>query len=738
MRSRAFAWVILTSLADAATAVAQETNSAPSVVAIRLVDGERIDVDGRLDEAIWRRASPATNFAQLDPQNGAPATERTEVRIAFNHDRLYLGVHCFDSEPARLLGNQMVRDGPLASDDRFMWALDPQFDQRSGYFFEINPSGAMGDGLLVPAGGGGGGGAASGLGFGVTQNRAWDGIWLARVDRHERGWTAEIEIPFRTLNFDPEAAAWGANFQRTVRRKNEESLWTGYGRNQGLYNLTSAGRIVGIAGASHGLGLDVKPYVIGTHTAAPGSGRPSIIKGTYGGDLVYHVTPLLKSNLTINTDFAQTEVDDRQVNLTRFPLFFPEKRDFFLDGSGSFDFAREPSSDFTAFFSRRVGLDANGRPQKIDYGAKLTGQAGRFDLGALQVRTAPQAQAPGEDFTVLRSRRRLLRQSYAGMIYTRRAARDAVRPVRETAGADFELATSRFRGSQNLLFSGFYAKTPGGGRGDNALYGLRVNYPNDLWNVRMSYRVVEKHADPAIGFIERADYRRWNPVVRFGPRPRDHRVIRQVSMETWAEWLTDTSNALLGRAFRITLAEVALHSGDTVSVTVNPIYERLERNFAIGGVTLPVGNTYQYTRYTTNVSTASRRMLSANATVQTGTFYSGHRRDVTASVNLRPRRGVLATLTAQANRVDLPETRFTTRILRALVNTQFGPFVSLANNLQYDSVSGVLGWQVRFRWILTPGNDVYFVSLNNWIDAAGGYRALDRNTATKIVLTRRF
>jgi hypothetical protein len=738
---RALAWVILVGVLDAATAVAQETSSSPSVVAIRLGDSERIDVDGRLDEAIWQRASPATNFAQLDPQNGAPATERTEVRVAFNRDRLYLGVECFDSEPARLLGNQMVRDGPLASDDRFMWALDPQFDQRSGYFFEINPSGAMGDGLLVPSGGGGGGGAAAstgGLGFGVTQNRAWDGIWLARVDRHERGWTAEIEIPFRTLTFDPEAAAWGANFQRTVRRKNEESLWTGYGRNQGLYNLTSAGRIVGIADASQGVGLDVKPYVIGTHTAAPGSGRPSIIKGTYGGDLLYNVTPLLKSNLTINTDFAQTEVDDRQVNLTRFPLFFPEKRDFFLDGSGSFDFSREPSSDFTAFFSRRVGLDANGRPQKIDYGAKLTGQAGRFDLGVLQVRTAPQAQAPGEDFTVMRSRRRLLRQSYVGLIYTRRSARDAVRPVRETMGADFELATSRFRGSQNLWFSGFFAKTPSGDRGGNALYGLRINYPNDLWNVRMSYRVVQKNADPAIGFIERADYHRWNPVVRFGPRPRNHRFIRQVSMETWAEWLTDTSNALLGRAFRITLAEVALHSGDTASITVNPTYERLERNFVIGGVTLPVGNTYQYTRYTTNVSTANRRVLSANATVQTGTFYSGHRRDVTASVNVRPRPGVLATLTAQANRVDLPDTRFTTRILRALVNTQFGPFVSLANNVQYDSVSGVLGWQVRFRWILTPGNDIYFVSLNNWLDAAEGYRVLDRSTAAKIVLTRRF
>src|SRR5262245_59159050 len=316
----------------------------------------------------------------------------------------------------------------------------------------------MGDGLLLPTGGGTGGSASSGLGFGVTQNRAWDGIWLARVNRHDRGWTAEIEIPFRTLNFDPRAAAWGANFQRTVRRKNEESLWTGYGRNQGLYSLTSAGRIVGIAGASQGLGVDLKPYVIGTHTSAPGSGRASVLAGTYGGDVLYNMTPLLKATLTVNTDFAQTEVDDRQVNLTRFPLFFPEKRDFFLDGSGNFDFSREPASDFTAFFSRRIGLDARGQPQKIDYGAKLTGQTGRFDVGMMHLRTAPEADAFGEDFTVLRPKHRLLRQSYVGMIYTRRSARDVLQPVRQTVGADFELATSRFRGSQNLAFSGFYAK----------------------------------------------------------------------------------------------------------------------------------------------------------------------------------------------------------------------------------------------------------------------------------------
>src|SRR5262245_34113972 len=525
---RALAFLLQALLAD--VVAAQEADPRPVVRAVRLAEGERLVVDGVLDDPAWQRAVPAADFAQLDPENGAPATERTEVRVVFDRDRLFVGVHCFDSSPSRLLGNQMVRDGPLGADDRFMWVLDPYFNQRGGYFFEINPSGAMGDGLLVASGGGG---ATTGLGFGLTQSRAWDGIWLARVRRHERGWTAEIEIPFRTLNFDPDAAAWGVNFQRTVRRKNEESLWTGHGRNQGLYNLTSAGRLVGIEGASQGVGVDFKPYVIGTHVDAPGAGR-SVVKGTYGGDVFYNLTPQLKSNLTLNTDFAQTEVDDRQVNLTRFPLFFPEKRDFFLDGSGSFDFSREPSSDFTAFFSRRIGLDARGRPQKIDYGVKLTGQAGRFDLGVLQLRTADQGGAFGEDFTVARPRRRLMRQSYVGLIYTRRSARGSPLPVRQTIGGDFELATTRFRGSQNLQFSGFYARTPGAPTGDNALYGLRLNYPNDRWNARMSYRVVHKDADPGVGFIERADYRRWNPVLRFGPRPKSHAYIRQVSMETWA------------------------------------------------------------------------------------------------------------------------------------------------------------------------------------------------------------
>lgn len=732
-------WILTFLLLAPPSLLSQEAAERPALTAVRLNPDEKIAMDGRLDEPVWERTEPATDFKQFDPRSGEPATERTEVRIAFDRDHFYMGVECFDDEPEGMLGNQMIRDGTLGSDDRFMWILDPYYNQRTGYFFEINPSGAMGDGLLAPSQGGGGGGGG-GFGFGASQNRAWDGIWLARVRRHERGWTAEVEIPFRTLNFDPEVSAWGANFQRTVRRKNEESLWTAYGRNQGLFNLASAGRIEGISGVTQGVGLDVKPYVIGTYADAPGRGQSSVLKGTGGIDFFYNITPQLKTNLTVNTDFAQTEVDDRQVNLTRFPLFFPEKRDFFLDGASNFDFSREPGNELVEFFTRNIGLDKDGRPQKIDYGVKMAGQANHFDLGVLQVRTAPYRDALGEDFTVLRPKRRLLRQSYAGMIYTRRATRDSSIPVRQTIGTDFELATTRFRGSQNLQFSGFMVKTADPRKkGDNNAFGLRLNYPNDKWNARISFRDVQTNHNPAIGFVERVGYWRLNPVVRFAPRPKNSRFVRQAVMEIWSEYLADANNNILNRSFRLTLLDLNLHSGDGAQVTVTPTtYERLDRDFRIGGFFLPKGNVYRYTRYAFNVSTANRRKISGSSNLQLGTFYSGRRRDFSANLNLRPRRGLLATLNGQFNRVELAEGPFSTKILRAVVNTQFNPWISVSNNIQYDSVSRIFGWQIRFRWILQPGNDVYFVVLNNWMDTNGRFITFDRNASTKIVYTRRF
>lgn len=706
------------------------TSERPTVTATRLNAGEALMVDGNLDEAVWKRAQPATDFKQFDPKNGEPATEPSEIRIVFDRDNLYIGAQFFDSDPGGLRGNQMVRDGSLGADDRFIWVLDPFYDQRSGYYFEVNPSGAMGDAQLVQA---------SGTTGGTSQNRAWDGIWRARVRRTDNGWTAEIAIPFRTLSFNPDQQAWGANFQRTVRRKNEESLWSGWDRNQGIYSLGAAGRIEGITDVSQGRGLDIKPYVIGNYRDTT-STATSVYKGNTGVDFLYSVTPQLKANLTINTDFAQTEVDDRQVNLTRFPLFFPEKRDFFLEGSGNFDFSRESSNDLTAFFTRRVGITDKGQPQKVDYGAKLGGQVGRFNVGAMQLRTAEQPGAAGEDFLVLRTKRQILRESYVGAIYTQRSTRNSTILDRHSVGADFQLSTTRFRGNQNLLFNGFFMKTPDGvRRADNASWGLRLNYPNDRWRFQLATRQFQKNFDPAIGFAERVDFKKYYATFRFAPRPKNNKWIRQVAGQIFPEVFYDWQNKLVERNVQFQLLDLDFHSGDSIGVRVTPSYDRLQADFRIGGgITLPVGTEYNFTRYNYSFSTANQRKISGNVNYAVGGFYSGQRRDISGAVNLRPRRGVLATVTTSFNKVDLPQGHFSSKVMRAVVSTQLNPFISISNNVQFDSVSRVLGWQSRLRWIVQPGNDIYVVWLNNWQDTGPQLTTLDRSAAVKAVYTYGF
>ena len=695
-----------------------------SVQAVRLNADEFVTLDGVLDEPVWQRTRPAGEFIMQDPVLGGKPTEPTEVYFAFNTDHLYMAVVCRDSEPDKLLGNTRKRDEFLSADDRFMWTMDTFLNQQTGYFFEMNPSGLMADALMGPGG---------------SNNREWDGIWNARVKRSEIGWTIEIDIPFRSLAFDPNAPAWGVNFQRTVRRKNEETVWTGHLRNQGLRRMSNAGLLVGLTDVTEGHGFEIKPYLAGYAADYPGRTTASREKDVdIGGEVAYNLTPSLRAVGTINTDFAETEVDTRRVNLTRFPLFFPEKRGFFLDGATFFDFY------VPAFFSRRIGLDANGQPQRIEGGAKLTGQAGRFDVGGLYVRTGEENGAPGEDFTVLRVRRRVLRQSFVGGIYTGRATRNqSAVPTRSTAGLDFRLATSSFRGSQNLEASGFFAVTTEvNGLGDNLSFGGRVSYPNDVWEASIAAMEVQPNVAPELGFLPRRDFRRYQPALRFNPRPRSHPYIRRFGFGGDIDIYTDTKNQLETRELEVTATRVEFHSGDSVELTVVPSYERLKEPFAISsGITLPAGAAYDFTRYRVSGSTANKRIVSVQPRIEWGSFLSGHRRELAMGVGVRPRPGVTVNLTYELNDVDLPEGRFETRLYRVVADTQFSPFMYLVNNVQYDSVSRVFGWQSRFRWILKPGNDIFFVYTHNWIDPidpASRFQTLDRRAAAKAVYTKRF
>jgi hypothetical protein len=702
-----------------------------TMTAVRLAPEERIELDGVLDEAVWQRADPATDFIQQDPVFGGTPTERTEVRIVYTAESLYMGVTNFDSEPDRLLGNTMKRDEFLGGDDRFMWTMDTFFDQQTGYFFEMNPSGLMADALMIAGGG---------------NERAWDGIWDAQVRRSEIGWTIEIEIPFRTLSFDPEAPAWGINFQRTIRRKNEENVWTGHERNQGLRRMTNAGLLLGIRDVSQGRGLDVKPYAVATTFDAPGAtpplGRDS--NADVGVDLFYNITPDLKANLTVNTDFAQTEVDQRLVNLTRFPLRYPEKRDFFLDGAPFFSFA---SQGVEPFFSRRIGL-TGGVPQQVDGGTKLTGRAGAQDIGFLHVRTGEEGPdaaptALGEDFTVLRLKRRILTQSFIGTFASRRAVRGDPSSPEDlyTAGADFRLATSSFRGSEQLSLQGFLLwNTDVTGTGDNLGWGAQLDYPNDPWSGTLGFTEIQANHSPAIGFTPRRGYRRYFPRASFGPRPNSS-LVRQLQFGVDADVFTDMGNRVVTRQFYITPLGVSFQSQESIQLSVISTHERLERDFVVSdGVTLPAGEDYDFWRYGVNASTANRRTVAVGGGIELGDFFSGERDEYRLSLGLRPRPGVRVDFQNEWNRVRLPEGSFATRVHRVVADTQFSPWIYLVNNVQYDTVSDVLGWQFRLRWIVSPGNDLYLVYTQNWLDdpVLDRFATQDRQAAAKLVYTYRW
>ncbi len=720
-------------LLAAARLTAQETGVQERRVmrALRMEAEDRIELDGVLDEAVWERAEPATDFIQQDPDFGVPATERTEVRIVFGRENLYMGVICFDSKPEELHGYQRRRDEFLSADDRFMWAMDPYLDGRSGYFFEINPSGLMGDSLLGGAG---------------QNNRQWDGIWTANVRKTDFGWVAEIEIPFRTLNFDPQAPAWGVNFQRTVRRKSEESLWTGHARNQGLRRMSNAGLLEGISDVTQGRGIELKPYALGTAFSAPGRNQEgTTYQGDVGLDIFYSPTPRLRTNFTLNTDFAQTEVDDQQVNLTRFSLFFDEKRDFFLEGQSFFGFHSlaegDPDTRVIPFFSRRIGLSENREPQKIDYGTRLTGQVGKQDIGIMHVRTGPLDEDAGDEFTVARVRRRLLSQSYVGGLMTRRDPRGEG-PAAYTLGLDALFATRTFLGSENLELGAYVlgASNKAEMTGDNYAYGVDLSFPNDLWTGAFSFKQVERNFDPDAGFVTRRGFRRYNPELFYSPRPENHPWIRRFSFGVLLDFQTDQENRLLTRKLEFKTFEMNTHADDSFFSLIIPTFERLEEDFEISeGITLPAGAEYNFTRMQIQGRTANRRKVAVQGTVEFGDFFSGTRQDYSFGLTLRARPGVIVYSEAEWNRVQLAEGNFQTRTYRLTPEWQFSPWSSLVNIFQYDNKSRVLGWQSRFRWIMKPGDDLYFVYTQNWMDdPALGLETLERRAATKFIYTHRF
>jgi hypothetical protein len=686
---------------------------------------ERIRIDGKMDEPAWKSATPIGNLVQVLPKEGDSPSEKTEVRVLVDSEALYFGIICFDRTPAAIISTQLTRDADLAVDDHVSVVIDPFFDHRNGFFFTINPAGARADGQISNSA--------------ESTSMDWDGIWNARSRITSDGWVAEIEIPFKTLRFKPGQTVWGLNIERAIKRNNETNRWSGARRDIWISNLAEAGQLEGLPDIRQGMGLDIRPYGL----VARKEGNDWKVDG--GFDVSKNLAPNLNASLTVNTDFAETEVDARQVNLTRFDLFYPEKRAFFLEGAGVFDTATKggtPFPDLIPFFSRRIGLmEQNGISTEVPIiaGAKITGRQSRYNIGLLDVQTGDvnDVGLDGQNLLAARVSRDFWKQSYVGGIFTR--GNPSGLGNNTLIGADARFATSSFRGNKNLSLSLFAFRTDDK-FSDSTDYagGFSIDYPNDRWFANLSWKQIGDNFNPALGFVPRTGIRKTNAMFMFRPRP-EKAGIRQITFHAFPELITNLDNRVDNWRVDISPFEVEFNSGDIFEIQVSPQFERLPFPFPISrNVTVPAGS-HQFTRYGVSIETATKRPWVINFDVDFGNFYNGTRRDLEFGLTLKPSHHLLLGFGAERADVDLVQGKFFTQLFSLQANYNFSPNISWANMIQYDNESRILGFQTRFRWILRPGNDLFLVLNRGWYktDEHDYVSSFDRGTV-KLQYTFRF
>ena len=697
-----------------------------------------IAVDGSLNERAWTIAPTIGDLVQRQPLAGEAPTERTDVRLLFDDSALYIGVTAYDSDPSRIVSSQMARDGGLNADDRVEILLDTFRDQRSAFYFATNPNGALVDGLTFGNG---------------ELNTDWDAIWDVRTRRTNEGWTAEFAIPFKSLNFPTGQSVWGFNIERRVSRKLEDIRWSGARLETQFLQVSEAGEIRGLEGLSQGLSLDLRPFLAGNMLRRGGTGQREFDTKP-GFDVFYNVTSSLKLTSTVNTDFGDTEADARQINLDRFSLFFPEKRSFFLEDAGVFTFAStgpRPSqglpstgADVYPFFSRRIGL-LDGAEVPLDAGIKLTGRIGRTDVGVLDVRTGDLRNVVEEkNFLVGRVKRNVFEQSYVGVLFT--DGHPAPGRSGRTYGVDLRLTTSRFLGgSRNFDVTGYATRSVNAGVSDNDWsYGFSADYPNDLFDGHVAIKEVQENFRPALGFVQRAGVRMVRATVSYNPRP-DFLGVQQLFHDVqFTQFTRLDRDAVESWDVFVTPFDWHFDSGDALhaALDLNPMYERLFEPFEISpGVVLQPGE-YRFTRFTNGVSSAGRRALSAFVFLVWGNYWSGRAEELTARLTYRLPPWFQITTSMDQTWARLPEGDFTARIFTTNASYSASPRFSIFNLLQYDNRSRNLGWQIRTRWTLQPGNDLFISFQQGWLreEAEHGRRfvAQDSKLSAKMQYSIRF
>ena len=681
---------------------------------------DAIRMDGRLDEAAWARAD-SVELVQVEPREGAVPAARTVVRVLATADAIVIGIRADDPDAGRLVSFSRQRDASLSSEDHVKIVLDSYGDGRSGYVFAVNPDGARYDALVTNQG--------------QSENADWDAVWEAATARTATGWSAEILIPVKSIMFRQGLTAWGFNVQRRLQRLQETDRWAGAVQDALVTRVGRAGLLTDLPAFDVGLGLTVRPSVSGGGgVPAPGagwseSGHPSL-------DASQRLGANTLASLTVNTDFAETEVDTRQSNLTRFPLFFPEKRTFFLQGADIFDFGLGLASDLDVlpFFSRRIGLLA-GEQVPIGAGGKVNGRIGGTNFGALGVRTRDvNTLSTASTMSVVRVKQNVLGESSVGFIVTE--GDPLGRSGSWLIGPDLTYQTSRFLGDKNFLVGVWGLAT---GRedlrsGDRTAAGVKIDYPNDLWDIAFKYKRIGEAFDPSLGFVPRPGVHIADLSVNWQPRP-THPIaglpIRQCFWENELSYVAGLTGGWQSYRYFAAPINCRLESGDRFEVNVVPTGERLLEPFEVAeGVTIPEG-AYHFNRYRLEAGTAAKRRFSGQATWWFGPFYDGRLDQYELTAAWKPTSLFIMELAAERNVGRLSVGKFTQDVIGARFRVNVSPDLQVNSFVQYDNGSRDVGTNTRLRWTFTPAGDLFVVYNHNvqTIDPSTGLRrvAFDSN-----------
>ncbi len=676
-----------------------------------------IHLDGDLSESFWQQAPKISNFTQRELQEGKPVTERTETAIVYTQESLFIGIWCYDSEPDKLVAKEMARDFAYSRDDNFEIIVDTYHDKRNGYLFITNPNGARRDALVTDEGRG--------------VNEDWNGVWDVAVQVTEKGWFAEIEIPFSTLKFpDGKQQIWGINFERNIRRKNEQVIWQGWSRDYELEMVSHAGTLVGIEGISGGHLLELKPYLAGGIQKI--NDDPWDKVGRIGGDINYLITSNYKLNVTLHPDFAQIESDRSQINLTRFSLYYPEKREFFLEGKDAFQFGLGSAGE--VFYSRRIGIKEREEIPIIG-GVRLLGKESGTEVGALSMQTAAKGSEKSTNYSVLRIKKDILGQSNIGVIATSKKSADTSNYV---YGADFNYASSKFFGDKNIRFGSAVAISQSEQKSlndKNLGYRVYLSMPNDFFEYDLSYYVVQNNFNPEVGFLRRKNYKHLYTELQFNPRPSFIPWIRQMEIKPLDidYYWSDDTNKLESFFAEFRPLGFATKSGEFVEYNIMRFYDRLDEPFEIhDDVSIPVGD-YLYTRHEIQFSTFSGRKLSAMGDASIGEYYTGDRLQSAIALMFNVNKHLNLSLDYEWNKLKFETHSFETHETGGKVDYAFNPKLYSSLYGQWNNEDKEILLNFRVNWIPKVGSDFYF-AVNQIIDTnRAKWRFMDTVILSKFV-----